>query len=203
MPSVHIIERKFYSRNTIDVAKDLLGKILVRIIDGKVISGTIVESEAYRSTDDPASHSHRGKTERNSVMFGEVGHAYVYFTYGNHYCLNIVAKEDNTPAGAVLIRAIEPIEGVSFMRRYRKTSDPYNLTSGPGKLTQALKVTKRQNGVDVTKKEELYVVNGKHIDESEIVATSRIGIRVALDKPWRFLIADNEFVSKKVKMLNR
>jgi len=203
MPSVRIIERKFYSRNTIDVARDLLGKILVRIIDGKVISGTIVESEAYRSTDDPASHSHRGKTERNSVMFGEVGHAYVYFTYGNHYCLNIVAKEDNTPAGAVLIRAIEPIEGVSFMRRYRKTSDPYNLTSGPGKLTQALKVTKRQNGVDVTKKEELYVVNGKHIDESEIVATSRIGIRVALDKPWRFLIADNEFVSKKVKMLNR
>ena len=203
MPSVHLIERKFYSRNTIDVAKDLLGKILVRIIDGKVISGAIVESEAYRSTDDPSSHSYRGRTERNSVMFGEVGHAYVYFTYGNHYCLNIVAKEDNTPAGAVLIRAIEPIEGVSFMRRYRKTSDPYNLTSGPGKLTQALKVTKRQNGVDVTKKEELYVVNGKHIDESEIVATSRIGIRVALDKPWRFLIADNEFVSKKVKMLNR
>jgi DNA-3-methyladenine glycosylase len=203
MPSVHIIERKFYSRNTIDVAKDLLGKILVRIIDGKVISGAIVESEAYRSTDDPASHSHRGKTERNSVMFGEVGHAYVYFTYGNHYCLNIVAKEDTSPAGAVLIRAIEPMEGVSFMRRYRKTSDPYNLTSGPGKLTQALKVTKRQNGVDVTKKEELYVVNGKHIDESEIVATSRIGIRVALDKPWRFLIADNAFVSKKVKMLNR
>ncbi|HLE35412.1 MAG TPA: DNA-3-methyladenine glycosylase [Nitrososphaerales archaeon] len=203
MPSVHLIERKFYSRNTIDVAKDLLGKILVRIIDGKVISGAIVESEAYRSTDDPASHSHRGKTERNSVMFGEVGHAYVYFTYGNHYCLNIVAKEDNTPAGAVLIRAIEPIEGISFMRRYRKTSDPYNLTSGPGKLTQALKVTKRQNGVDVTKKEELYVVNGKHIDESEIVATSRIGIRVALNKPWRFLIVDNEFVSRKIKMLNR
>ncbi|MFY3740096.1 MAG: DNA-3-methyladenine glycosylase [Candidatus Nitrosomirales archaeon] len=200
MPSVHIIGRKFYSRNTVDVAKDLLGKILVRIIDGKVISGAIVESEAYRSTDDPASHSHRGKTERNSVMFGEVGHAYVYFTYGNHYCLNIVAKEDTTPAGAVLIRAIEPIEGVSLMRRYRKISDPYNLTSGPGKLTQALKVTKRQNGVDVTKKEELYVVNGKHIDESEIVATSRIGIRVALDKPWRFLITDNAFVSKKVKM---
>ena len=203
MPSAHIIEREFYSRNTVDVAKDLLGKILVRVIDGKVISGAIVESEAYRSTDDPASHSYRGKTERNSVMFGEVGHAYVYFTYGNHYCLNIVAKESTTPAGAVLIRAVEPIVGVSSMRLYRKASDPYNLTSGPGKLTQALKVTKRQNGVDVTKKEELYVLNGKHIDESEIVATSRIGIRVALDKPWRFLIIDNEFVSRKVKMLNR
>ncbi|MGH9876077.1 MAG: DNA-3-methyladenine glycosylase [Nitrososphaerales archaeon] len=203
MPSAHVIEREFYKRNTVDVAKDLLGKMLVRVIDGKIVSGTIVESEAYRSTDDPASHSYRGKTERNSVMFGEVGHAYIYFTYGNHYCLNIVAKDDTTPAGAVLIRAIEPIEGISFMRRYRKTTDPYNLTSGPGKLTQALKVTKRQNGVDVTKKEELYIVNGKHIKESEIVATSRIGIRVALDKPWRFLIAENKFVSRKVKMLNR
>ncbi len=203
MPNAHVIEKEFYKRHTVDVAKDLLGKTLVRVTNGNVLSGTIVESEAYGSADDPASHSYRGKTERNGVMFGEAGHAYVYFTYGNHYCLNIVAKEDAAPAGAVLIRAIEPKEGVSFMRRYRKTSDLYNLTSGPGKLTQALKVTKRQNGVDVTKKEELYVVNGKHIKESEKVATSRIGIRVALDKPWRFLIAENGFVSRKVKMLNR
>jgi len=199
---MRIIERKFYNRDTIDVAKDLLGKILVRVVNGKILSGTIVESEAYRSTDDPASHSYRGKTERNSVMFGEVGHAYVYFTYGNHYCLNIVAKDDATPAGAVLIRAIEPIEGVSFMHKYRKTQDPYNLASGPGKLTQALKITKKQNGVDVTKKGELYILNGKDISRSEIVATSRIGIRVALDKQWRFLIAANKFVSKKVKAQN-
>lgn len=200
---MRIIEREFYNRDTINAAKDLLGKILVRVVNGKVISGTIVESEAYRSTDDPASHSYRGKTERNSVMFGEMGHAYVYFTYGNHYCLNIVAKDNATPAGAVLIRAIEPIDGVSLMHRYRKTDDPYNLASGPGKLTQALKITKKQNGVDVTKKGELYIVNGKDISESEIVATSRIGIRVALDKQWRFLIADNKFVSKKVKAPNR
>jgi len=197
---MRIIEREFYNRDTIKVAKDLPGKILVRVVNGKVISGTIVESEAYRSTDDPASHSYRGKTERNSVMFGEVGHAYVYFTYGNHYCLNIVAKDEATPAGAVLIRAIEPIDGISLMHQYRKTGNIYNLASGPGKLTQALKITKKQNGIDVTKKGELYVINGKDISKSEIIATSRIGIRVALDKQWRFLIANNEFVSKKVKV---
>jgi len=193
---MNIIKREFYSRDTIDIAQDLLGKILVRAVNGKILSGMIVESEAYRSTDDPASHSYRGKTERNSVMFGEVGHAYVYFTYGNHYCLNIVAKDDATPAGAVLIRAIEPIDGVSIMHKYRKSQDPYNLTSGPGKLTQALKITKKQNGIDVTRKGELHVVNGRDISRSDIVATSRIGIRVALDKQWRFLIADNKFVSK-------
>lgn len=197
-----IVNREFYRRSTIDVAKDLLGKILVRVVKGKVLSGIIVESEAYRSTDDPASHSYRGKTERNSVMFGEVGHAYVYFTYGNHYCLNIVAKEESVPAGAVLIRAIEPVEGIKQMQKFRKTDDLYNLTTGPGKLTQALSVTKKQNGLDVTKKGELYIVNGIDVDSSSIIAASRIGIRVALDKQWRFLIADNKFVSKKVKIEN-
>jgi len=195
-----IIPREFYNRSTIDVAKDLLGKILVRVINGKILSGIIVESEAYRSIDDPASHSYRGKTERNSVMFGEVGHAYVYFTYGNHYCLNIVAKEDNVPAGAVLIRAIEPAEGIKQMQKFRKTSDIYNLTTGPGKLTQALNVTKKQNGVDVTKNGETYILNGKDIDSSSVIATPRIGISIALDKQWRFLVADNKFVSRKVRM---
>ncbi len=200
---MRIIEKEFYDRNTIAVAKDLLGKMLVRVVKGGILSGMIVESEAYRSTDDPASHSYRGKTERNSVMFGEVGHAYVYFTYGNHYCLNIVAKDNDTPAGAVLIRAIEPMKGMSLMQKYRNTQDPYNLTSGPGKLTQALKITREQNGVDVTKKGELHILNGKGINESQIVAAPRIGIRVALDKQWRFLIADNKFVSKKVSMAGR
>ncbi len=197
-----IIPREFYNRSTIDVAKDLLGKILVRVINGKILSGIIVESEAYRSIDDPASHSYRGKTERNSVMFGEVGHAYVYFTYGNHYCLNIVAKEDNVPAGAVLIRAIEPIEGIKQMQKFRKIDDLYNLTTGPGKLTQALSITKKQNGTDVTKKGETYILNGKDIDRSSVIATSRIGVSIALDKQWRFLIADNKFVSRKVRMNN-
>ena len=197
-----IIPQEFYGRNTIDVAKDLLGKILVRVVDRKTLSGIIVETEAYRSTDDPASHSYRGKTERNSVMFGEVGRAYVYFTYGNHFCLNIVAKEESTPAGAVLIRAIEPVEGIKLMHGLRKTNDLYNLTSGPGKLAKALNVTKKQNGIDVTKKGEMYILNGKDVDDSSIIAASRIGIRVALDKQWRFLIADNKFVSRKVKTNN-
>ena len=133
-----ILSQEFYHRDTIDVAKDLLGKIIVRVIRGKILSGMIVETEAYRSKDDPGSHAYRGMTERNRVMFGEVGRSYVYFTYGNHYCLNLVAKDDSTAAGAALIRAIEPLHGIELMRKFRKISDIYNLTSGPGKLTKAL-----------------------------------------------------------------
>jgi DNA-3-methyladenine glycosylase len=110
----------------------------------------------------------------------------------------MVAKNSNTPAGAVLIRAIEPIEGIKQMQKFREIDDIHNLTSGPGKLTKALNITKKQNGVDVTKKGEMYLLNGKKIDESSILASPRIGIRMALDKQWRFFIADNKFVSRKV-----
>lgn len=195
-----ILSREFYHRDTIDVAKDLLGKIIVRVVRGKILSGMIVETEAYRSKDDPGSHAYRGMTERNRVMFGEVGRSYVYFTYGNHYCLNLVAKDDSTAAGAALIRAIEPLQGIELMRKFRKISDIYNLTSGPGKLTKALDITKDQNAVDVTKKGELYVTEGRRIDESQVIAASRIGINLGLDKKWRFLIKDNQFVSKKVRL---
>lgn len=195
-----ILGREFYHRDTIDVAKDLLGKIIVRVVRGKSLSGMIVETEAYRSKDDPGSHAYRGMTERNRVMFGEVGRSYVYFTYGNHYCLNLVAKDDSTAAGAALIRAIEPLQGIELMRKFRKISDIYNLTSGPGKLTKALDITKHQNAVDVTKKGELYVTEGRRIDESQVIAASRIGINLGLDKKWRFLIKDNQFVSKKVRL---
>ena len=156
----------------------------------------IVETEAYRSSDDPASHSYRGITNRNKVMFGEVGYSYVYFTYGMYYCLNIVAKDADTKAGAVLIRAIEPLEGIDVMKRNRG-KELYNLTNGPGKLTQALKIDKSLNGIDVTKEGVLYLINGYKIDESRIEATTRIGIKVALDKQWRFYIKDNRFVSKR------
>ena len=195
-----ILSQEFYHRDTIDVAKDLLGKIIVRVVRGKILSGMIVETEAYRSKDDPGSHAYRGMTERNRVMFGEVGRSYVYFTYGNHYCLNLVAKDDSTAAGAALIRAIEPLHGIELMRKFRKISDIYNLTSGPGKLTKALDITKHQNAVDVTKKGELYVTEGRRIDESQVIAASRIGINLGLDKKWRFLIKDNQFVSKKVRL---
>jgi len=195
-----ILSQEFYHRDTIDVAKDLLGKVIVRVVRGKILSGMIVETEAYRSKDDPGSHAYRGMTERNRVMFGEVGRSYVYFTYGNHYCLNLVAKDDSTAAGAALIRAIEPLQGIELMRKFRKISDIYNLTSGPGKLTKALDITKDQNAVDVTKKGELYVTEGRRIDESQVIAASRIGINLGLDKKWRFLIKDNQFVSKKVRL---
>src|SRR5574341_2614585 len=111
------LSRSFYARDTVDVARDLLGKVLVRKIGNKTISGTITETEAYRYKDDPASHSFTGLTERNKAMFGPVGIAYVYFTYGMHYCMNAVAKDGNYEAGAVLIRAIKPKEGLNFMMK--------------------------------------------------------------------------------------
>src|SRR5881296_2685679 len=139
-----IIHRSFYERNTIDVAKDLLGQVLVRKISGKIVSGTIVETEAYRYKDDAASHSFMGRTERNKAMFGEVGRAYVYFTYGMHFCVNVVARDDDSEAGAVLLRALVPEKGLDFMVRQRKTDVISNLTDGPAKLTQALRITNEQ-----------------------------------------------------------
>ncbi len=111
-----------------------------------------------------------------------------------------MAKEDKVPAGAVLIRAIEPIKGIKKMQKFRKMNDLYNLSNGPGKLTKALNVTKKQNGVDVTKRGKLYILHGTKIESSSIVATSRIGIRLALDKQWRFLIADNKFISRRTNV---
>ncbi len=188
-----MLDRRFYARDTVKVARDLLGKILVRRINNHRLSGMIVETEAYRSSDDPASHSYRGMTDRNRVMFGEVGYSYVYFTYGMYYCLNIVAKDADTRAGAVLIRALEPLEGIDIMKKNRM-KELYNLTNGPGKLTQALMIDKSLNGIDVTKEGALYIINGYKIDEIEV--TPRIGIKTALDKYWRFYIKGNRFVSK-------
>jgi DNA-3-methyladenine glycosylase len=189
-----ILDRSFYRRDTIVVAKELLGKILVRKINDKLLSGIIVETEAYRSSDDPASHSYKGITNRNKVMFEEVGYSYVYFTYGNHYCLNIVAKDKSTDAGAVLIRAIEPLDGIDIMK-WNRNKDLYELTNGPGKLTKALMIDKRLNGLDLTKEGILYVKNN-NINNIEIISTPRIGIKTALDKYWRFYINGNRFVSR-------
>jgi len=181
-----LLPRLFYNRDTVDVAQDLLGKILVRRIGQKIISGMIFETEAYRYKDDEASHSFAGMTERNRAMFGEVGRAYVYFTYGMHYCMNVVAKNDNFDAGAVLFRALEPREGIDFMVKQRKTKLISNLTNGPAKITQALQITKKQYGEDLTKPINLFVIEGKEIKKSEIKAKSRIGIKKATDKLWNF-----------------
>ena len=170
-----IPNQKFYCRSTELVAKDLLGKKLVRIINKSKdqtyrLSGLIVETEAYGFEDDPASHAYRGITSRNIPMFGEVGHAYVYFTYGNYYCVNVCARSSKVKAGAVLIRA---------------------LSSGPGKLAQALCIDKSLNGQDMTNaRTQLHIEYG--IKPQRIISSSRIGIRAAQEKKWRFILAGKD-----------
>jgi DNA-3-methyladenine glycosylase len=181
------LSREFYARNTVDVARDLLGKILVRKIDKTLVSGIITETEAYRQSDDPASHAYKNITKRNEAMFGEVGHAYVYFTYGMHYCVNVVAKSKNKKAGAVLIRALAPKDGIKIMTRNRKTDNIANLTNGPAKLTIALDITKEQYGEDFVSSPHLYITNGIKV-EQKIIARPRVGIKQGIDKLWNFKI---------------
>ena len=183
-----ILARSFYSRDTVDVARDLLGKSLVRKVGKKTISGIITETEAYRWQDDQASHSFGGLTERNKAMFSEVGRAYVYFTYGMHYCMNVVAKGNSDKAGAVLIRALEPKEGLGFMKKQRGTDKISNLTNGPAKLTQALQITKKQYGEDLTKNSSLFITEGIKIKKSDIIEKPRVGIKKATDRLWNFTL---------------
>jgi DNA-3-methyladenine glycosylase len=182
-----ILPREFYLQDTVTVAKNLLGKRIIRKIGRQEISGIITETEAYRHKDDSASHAFRKITKRNKVMFGDVGMAYVYFTYGMHYCFNVVAKHPKIKAGAVLIRAIEPEKGINMMQENRKITNLKNLTNGPAKLTQALKITKEQYGVDLTKNSKLFIEEG--IKKSkEIFTNPRIGIKKSTDKLWNFKI---------------
>ena len=191
-----ILDKVFYEKETVTVAKDLLGKLLVRSTRRGDMVGRIVEVEAYRGSDDPASHAYRGKTDRNYLMFGNGGHAYIYFIYGNHYCFNVTAKIGDDP-GAVLVRALEPIEGINLMQMNRQVKDMKSLTDGPGKLTKAMNITMRHNGVDLTKGEELFLCEPEEIENFTIVSTKRVGIRSGMDKLWRFYIKDNDFVSRR------
>lgn len=187
------LPRDFYRGDTIEVAKRLLGKVLVhRTADG-VVAGRIVETEAYLRND-PACHAWRGKTKRNAAMFAECGRAYVYFTYGMHFCFNVVTGPEGV-GEAVLIRALEPLEGIDIMVRNRGMSDTKNLTNGPAKLTEAMGIDRRQDGVDLTGN-TLFIVDDGYKPE-RIVTATRIGIRAAADKPWRFYLANSEYVSKK------
>ena len=181
-----ILPRSFYSMDTVKVAKDLLGKTLVRKIDGYTLAGIITETEAYRYKDDPASHAFRGLTERNKVMFGQVGIAYVYFTYGMHYCFNAVAKNSHYEAGAVLIRSLKPELGINEMIKNRKIDFLNNLTNGPAKLTHAMSITKKQYGGDLTTSSSLYIIEG--IKAKKIIANPRIGIKNGTEKLWNFKI---------------
>ena len=183
------LPRSFYARNTVTVAKELLGKKLVRKVGNQRISGIITETEAYRHQDDPASHAFRRKTERNKAMFEEVGRAYVYFTYGMYFCFNVVARNPKVKAGAVLVRAIHPEKGIDIMEKNRGKINEKNLTDGPAKLSQALDITKKQYGVDLTRNSELFITKG--LQKQKIIANPRIGINTALDNLWNFKIQIN------------
>ena len=191
------IQRSFYAQSTLQVARQLLGKYLVRKHPDGTTVGKIVETEAYVGPHDLACHAAKGRTARTEVMFGGPGHAYVYFIYGVYYCLNIVTEEVGH-ASAVLIRALEPIEGIELMRKRRGLDELRKLASGPGKLCLAMAIDKALNAADMSRGNVLYVED-RGERAAKIVARPRIGVDYAgkwKDKPWRFLIRGNEFVSK-------
>jgi DNA-3-methyladenine glycosylase len=190
------ISHPFCEQPTVQVARQLLGKYLVRKHPDGITIGRIVETEAYVGPEDKACHAARGRTARTEVMFGPAGHAYVYFIYGFYYCLNIVTEERDFPS-AVLIRAVEPLDGVELMKARRRTEKLHNLASGPGKLCQAFAIDKSLNGADVCGK-VLYVEN-RGEPAPKILSRPRIGVDYAgkwKHKPWRFLIRGSEFVSR-------
>jgi DNA-3-methyladenine glycosylase len=186
------LPRRFFARMTLAVARDLLGHLLVHETPEGVVAGRIVEVEAYRGPHDPASHAYR-RTPRSAVMWGPPGTAYVYFSYGNHYCMNVVTEPAGR-AGAVLLRALEPVEGIALMRRRRGTDHLRLLASGPGRLTQAMGITSAHNGADLTRP-PLYVARGR-TGPVPVARSPRIGIRVATDRLWRFYIPGHPCLSR-------
>jgi len=195
------LDRNFYSRPTLTVARDLLGKYLVYsppAEPGKCLTGKIVEVEAYGGEKDLASHASHGLTKRNQVMFGQAGHAYVYFTYGLFWLFNVVTEAEGRP-GAVLIRALEPAEGIEEMVKNRGGGNGRHLTSGPAKITEAFGIDGKINGVDLCGNLIWLEDRGELVEKSQIVATKRIGIDYARkwkNKNWRFYLKGNKFVSK-------
>lgn len=193
------LERDFFARDTLVVARELLGQRLVRLLEGKRLSGYIVEVEAYIGEEDQASHAHPGRTARNATMYGPAGHAYVYLIYGMHHCLNIVTDREGYPA-AILIRALEPIEGIEEMWARRGNRPLTQLTSGPARLCQALAIDRRLDGADMCAPEaQLFVERGIHVPDESVATSPRVGVRgdeVALTVPWRFYIHGNSYVSR-------
>lgn len=196
-----ILQESFYQRETITVAKELLGKILVHETKEGITSGRIVETEAYQGPEDQAAHSYGGrKTARNEVMFEQKGRAYVYFIYGLYYCLNVTTGNLPGKPEAVLIRALEPITGEEIMATRRGMQIKFaNLTNGPSKLCMAMKVTKAQNRTNLTAR-PLYIKDAQQVPRDDIIETTRVGVDYSgewKNKPWRFYIRNNTFVSVK------
>jgi DNA-3-methyladenine glycosylase len=204
--NIHPLTRAFFARDPRLVARELLGTVLVRRSGRKLLTGRIVEVEAYLGEADPAAHSAAGRTARNSVLFGPPGHAYVYFIYGNHYCLNVSCEPEGI-AGGVLFRALEPIAGIAEMARARDIAvggrrDLINLTSGPGRLAEAFGVTReRDNGCDLTSRRSSLWIGADGFQPGKILTTIRIGITKAADQPLRYVLAGNPFVSGKKTLL--
>lgn len=196
-----ILKESFYQKGTITVARELLGKILVHESKEGTTAGRIVETEAYRGPEDQAAHSSGGRrTDRNEVMYGQKGHAYVYFIYGLYYCFNITAGNISEKPEAVLVRALEPMAGQEIMvkRRGQKIKCT-NLTNGPSKLCMAMAISKEQNKANLTAP-PMYMEDAPLIPKDDIIETTRIGIDYSGDwknKPWRFYVKENKFVSIK------
>jgi len=185
----------FFLRPTLDVARDLLGARLTTTIRGVKTSGRIVEVEAYYGPTDPASHSYRGETPRNAPMFGPGGLCYVYLIYGLHHCVNVVTEKAGVGA-AVLIRALEPVEGIAAMGRRRKSDDSAHLTNGPARLCEALKITRALSGHDLLRSGLIKLTPDEDIPDRAVGRSTRIGISKGKELDWRFFIRGNDWVSK-------
>ncbi|PXV69407.1 DNA-3-methyladenine glycosylase [Halanaerobium congolense] len=194
------LKQVFYQKDAVQAAKDLLGKVIVRKYNDKTIKVKIVETEAYCGAEDKASHAHNNKkTKRTAPMFKKGGHSYIYLIYGMYYCLNVVTAAENNPH-AVLIRAVEPLKGLNYIKENRqiKSSKIENLTNGPGKLSQALKINKNLDGCNLIESDFLYIIDTE-TEEFEIENSPRINIDYAeeyKDKKWRFFIKNNKYISR-------
>ena len=204
--NIRALDRAFFSRDPRRVARELLGKVVVRQHSGALLTARIVEVEAYLGEQDPAAHSAAGNTARTAVLFGPPGHAYVYFIYGNHYCLNVSCEPDGQ-AGSVLVRALEPLSGVEEMAKARgieihSPKDLLRLTSGPGRLAQAFSITRvRDNGCDLTSGDSNLWIGEDGYRARGIRLTPRIGITKAAEKALRYLLVGNLFVSGPKRVL--
>jgi DNA-3-methyladenine glycosylase len=193
---VRVVPHSFYARPTLQVAEELLGKVLVHRTREGTASGVIVETEAYIGEDDPACHASFGRTQRSEPLFGPPGFAYVYLNYGVHYLMNAVTEADGYP-GAVLIRALQPLEGIELMKNRRVPNghgiDEHDLCRGPGNLTKALGITIKDNRLDLTT--STLTIEDRGISVGEIATGPRIGIRVAVERPWRYWVEGHRSVS--------
>jgi len=195
------LKKSFYRRELLIIARELLGKVLVKSSDKEILAGKIVEVEAYHGDIDEAAHSYGGITKRNEIMFEAGGYLYVYFTYGAHHCCNVVTgkKDQGT---AILIRAVEPVIGLErmsknrFGRKLKSDKEIFNLTSGPGKVCQAFGIDRTHSGTDLTGK-EIFILDGEKIKSKEIGISKRIGITRSVDLQWRFFIKNNPYLSRK------